>query len=374
MKAMVLAAGLGTRLRPLTDEISKPMIPVVNKPIMEHIIELLQAHNIRQLFVNLHYYAEAIRGYFLGGSRWGVDIWYSHEEELMGTAGGVKKVESYFRDDAFIVICGDVLTDINLSQLISFHKEKKALATIALTKVKDPSKYGVVITDEMGRIRDFQEKPSRKEALSNLASCGIYVFEPEILNYIPEEKFYDFGRNLFPLLVANSEPVYGFLHQDYWLDIGNPDAYMEGNFDALAGKVKVKLPGAQVGEDIWVGSGTFIADEVKLRPPLCIGRNCLVRNRAKLNGPVVIGDSNLIEEGAMFERGIKWENGHIGRGASILGGIIGDSTVVYSRARVLERAVIGTNCMVGADSVICEGARLNSNTFVAPGSEISSLS
>lgn len=261
MKAMVLAAGLGIRLRPLTDEIPKPMVLVVNKPVMEHVVELLQAHGITQLFVNLHYHAETIRRYFTDGSRWQVDLWHSHEKELMGTAGGVKKVEPFFKDGTFVVICGDILTDINLSRLIAFHRDKKALATIALTKAEDPSKYGVVVTDKMGRIQDFQEKPSRQEALSNLVSCGIYVLEPEIFNYIPQDKFYDFGRDLFPLLLRRKKRIYGFLHDYYWLDIGTLGAYVKGNFDALTGRVKVKLPGTPVKENIWVGEEAEVHGE-----------------------------------------------------------------------------------------------------------------
>ena len=302
---MLLAAGLGTRLRPLTDEMAKPMIPIVNKPVMEHVVELLVDQGITKLYANLHYEADLIRSHFGNGSKWGVDIGYSYEDRLLGTAGGLKKLEKYFHDGTFLVISSDVLTDIDLGPLIAFHKAKKAIATVAVTHVEDPSQYGVVKLDNSGLIIGFQEKPNLEEARSNLVNCGVYVFEPEIFKYIPSG-FYDFGKNLFPLLLEQEEMLYGLEHDNYWLDIGAIKTYLKGNFDALTGKVKVNIPGEQVDEKIWVGANTYISDTAKLCAPLCIGSKCMIKDYAMLIGPAVVGHNNSIEEGSFYTGGIKW--------------------------------------------------------------------
>lgn len=329
MRAMILGAGLGTRLRPLTDNISKPMIPVVNKPIMEHVIELLASQDIRDLIVNLHYEPEIIRQYFADGSKWGVNLTYSYEKCLLGTAGGLKKVKDFFDDRTFIIFSGDLLTDIQLGPLVDFHKKRGALATIALTKVEDPSKYGVVKTDKYGRIIAFQEKPSREEAVSNLISCGIYIFEPEIFDFIPAGKSYDFGKELFPFLFEKGERLYGFEHRDYWKDIGGLETYLSGNFDALTGRVRVKITGSMISDSIWVGEKTRIDSSVEMAAPLLIGSNCEVRRGVRLIGPTVIGDYNIVEEGAILHTVVKLANGYIGKDIHIMGGIVGNSSHVY---------------------------------------------
>lgn len=332
MKVMILAAGLGTRLRPLTEEIAKPMIPVVNKPVMEHIIELLASQGIKDLAVNLYYKPEIIATYFADGSKWGVDLTYSIEKSLLGNAGGLKKVKNFFGDDTFIVFSSDLLTDIELAPLIDFHKKRKALATIALTKVEDPSRFGVVETDKNGRIVAFQEKPLREEAVSNLVSCGIYVFEPEIFDYIPSGKFYDFGQDLFPFLFKKGEELYGFEHNDYWKDIGELETYRCGNFDALMGRVKVKLPGSLISESIWVGEETKIDGSVEMTAPLLIGSNCTVKKGVRLVGPTIIGDYSIIDEGAILHTVIKLANGYIGKNTHIVDGIVGDSSYISPQA------------------------------------------
>lgn len=310
------------------------MIPVVNKPVMEHIVELLARQGIKDLIANLYYKPEIITAHFSEGSKWGVNLSYSFEKSLLGTAGGLKKIKNFFDDRTFIVLCGDLLTDIELAPLVDFHKKRKALATIALTKVEDPSRYGVVKMDKDGRIIAFQEKPSKEEAVSNLISCGIYVFEPEIFDYIPSEKFYDFGQDLFPFLFREGERLYGFEHNDYWKDIGEVETYRCGNFDALTGRVKVNLPGSLVGESIWVGEKTKIDDSVEMTAPLLIGSNCTLKRGVKLVGPTIIGDYSVIDEGAILHTVIKLANGYIGKNTHIVDGIIGDSShispVTYS--------------------------------------------
>ncbi|MBM3707542.1 MAG: NDP-sugar synthase [Actinobacteria bacterium] len=363
-KAMVLAAGLGTRLRPLTDLISKPMAPIVNKPVMEHIIELLVKHNFKDVVCNLHWYPEAIKDYFGDGSRWGLSISYSYEEFLMGTAGGAKNVEDFFECQTFLIISGDALTDIDLTEVFKFHKRKGGIATLVLTEVDDPSQYGVVILDKEDKIVGFQEKPLAGEEKSNLANSGIYVFESDIFNYIQEKTFYDFGKNVFPDLLLKQIPYYGFKHSQYWNDVGGLEEYQRGNFDALEGKVKVNIPGKQIREGVWVGKNCRVQEEVVIIPPVCIGNSCTIKKGAKLFGPIILGDNTVVDERAVLYRGIKWGSGYIGKDASLIGAIIGYNAKIKDKASVLEKAVIGSKSIIGDGIIIHPSVKIMSNEVI----------
>jgi len=353
-KAMVLAAGLGTRLRPLTDLISKPMAPIVNRPVMEHIIKLLAKHGFKDIVCNLHYFPDEIKNHFRDGSKWGVNIVYSFEEELLGTAGGVKKVEDFFQGQTFLVISGDALTDINLSRAYDFHKGKKGTATLVLAKVEDTSQFGVVLIDDEKRIKGFQEKPLSGEAKSNLANSGIYFFEPDIFKYMPPKgQFYDFGKNLFPDLLEKDIPYYGYQHSRYWNDVGSLDEYQMGNFDALEGKVKVDIPGKMIKDGVWIGRNCKIQEDVIIIPPVCIGDDCTIKSGAKLYGPIILGNNTTVDERAILYRGIKWGSGYVGKDASLIGAIIGYAAEIKDKASVLEKAVIGSR------SVIKDGIKIH---------------
>jgi len=346
-KAMVLAAGLGTRLRPLTDLISKPMAPIVNRPVMEHIIRLLVEHNFTDIVCNLHWYPDEIRNYFGDGSKWGISIVYSYEKKLLGTAGGVKNVEDFFKDNTFLVISGDALTDINLTDAARFHKKKGGVATLILTEVEDTSQYGVVLLDIDDRIKGFQEKPLSGEAKSNLANSGIYFFQKEIFNYLPKRgKFCDFGKELFPNLLGKNVLYYGYRHHQYWNDVGNLDQYQQGNFDALEGKVKVSIPGKKIKEGVWVGKNCKIEEGVIIIPPVCIGDNCTIKKDAKLFGPIILGNNTIVDERAVLYRGIKWGSGYVGKDASLIGAIIGYDAKIKDKASILEKAVIGSRSII----------------------------
>ncbi len=361
-KAMVLAAGLGTRLRPLTDLISKPMAPIVNRPVMEHIIKLLAKHGFTDIVCNLHYFPDEIKNHFRDGSKWGVNIVYSFEEELLGTAGGVKKVEDFFQGQTFLVISGDALTDINLSRAHDFHKEKKGVTTLVLAEVEDTSQFGVVLLDDEKRIRGFQEKPLSGEAKSNLANSGIYFFEPDIFKYMPPRgQFYDFGKNLFPDLLEKDIPYYGYKHSKYWNDVGSLDEYQMGNFDALEGKVKVDIPGKMIKEGVWIGRNCKIQEDVIIIPPVCIGDDCTIRSGAKLYGPIILGDNTIVDERAILYRGIKWGSGYIGKDASLIGAIIGYAAEIKDKASVLEKAVIGSR------SIIKDGIKIHPSVKIMTG-------
>jgi len=363
MRAMILAAGLGTRLRPLTEEISKPMVPIVNRPVMEHTVDLLARHGFTEVYVNLHYHPDVITRHFEDGARWGLTITYSYEEELLGTAGGVKKLEKELGGKTFLVISGDALTDLDLTSLYRFHAAHGRIATLVITPVSDPSKYGVVITGEGGRIAGFQEKPSREEARSYVANSGIYVFEPEVLEMIPAG-FYDFGSQLFPRFLDEGIEFYGYQHSDYWNDVGSIEEYKAGNFDALTGKVKVKIPGVRIGDDVWIGDETIIEEEVVMVGPICIGAQCQVRKGARLFGPLVIGDRTIIDEGATLYRGIKWGDGYVGKDAHLMDTIVGWETEIGRGAALLSDTVVGHRTVIG------EGSIIHPSVSIMPGSVI----
>ncbi len=250
MKAMVLAAGLGTRLRPLTYEITKPMVPVLDRPVMEHILDLLKRHGFDEVIANLHYFPDSIKEYF--GDR----ISYRVEEELLGTAGGVRACRDFFGGEPFLVISGDALTDIDLGALAARHSEAGGMATLAVKKVPDTREYGVVLHDREGRITGFQEKPSPDEALSDLGNCGIYVFSPEIFDYFPERPFADWAQDVFPALLENDVPFHIHEIDEYWNDVGSLTELRQGTFDALGGELHLEMEGSEVQPGVTVAGDT----------------------------------------------------------------------------------------------------------------------
>ena len=274
---MLLGAGLGTRLRPITYELPKPMVPILGEPVMAHILRLLAGHGFREVVSNLHYFPDMIREYFGDGSGYGVDLTYSLEAELLGTAGGVRNVSGFLGGETFLIISGDALTDIDLTTLVGRHREAHrragAIGTLALKRVPDPSQLGVVIVAEDGRIQGFQEKPDPAEALSDLGSCGIYVFEPEIFDYFPRMDFVDWAKDVFPVLLEQDVPLYGHEIAQYWDDVGSIDEYRQGNFDALAGVVKLDVS-AQIEGGVRVGESSRLDGQVTIEPPVWVGEGC----------------------------------------------------------------------------------------------------
>ncbi len=308
---MLLAAGLGTRLRPITYEVPKPLVPVLGHPVMEHILRLLGRHGFDNVISNLHYFPEQIERRFGDGSAWGVRLSYSHERELLGTAGGVRNVRDHFGDETFLIISGDALTDIDLTALWEAHKAKGGIATLALKQVEDPSQLGVVIVAQDGRIQGFQEKPDRAEALSNLGSCGIYVMEPEIFDYFPDQPFVDWAQDVFPALLEQDVAFYGHEISDYWNDIGNIKEFRQGNFDALSGEVRVELEGGRVNPDVdWVEE-----------PPVYVGEGCEIGPGVRLIGPVVLGDGCKLGERASIRDSILWPGTEVAAHGVLIGAV-----------------------------------------------------
>lgn len=339
MKAMVLAAGVGSRLDPLTSRLPKPLVPITNVPVMEHIINLLKKHGYDDLIANLHYLPDQMRDYFKDGKRLGVDLSFRYEMELSGDAGGVRACRDFLKGDTFLVLMGDLLTDCDLSYIVSEHKRKGALASIAVKKVPDVEHFGVVVTDENSFITGFQEKPKKEEALSNLASTGIYVFEPEIFDYMPQEGSYGFGRQLFPSLVEKGEKVLGVEFSTYWSDVGTITQYRQSNFDALNGLVKVDIPGQRTvinNYEVFIGEGASLHNDVRIDGPVLLGARSTVGKGVRLSGSVVIGDDCVIDDNAVLNNVLTWSYSNVQSGARLENSIVGDSTVIAQDSKHFE--------------------------------------
>ena len=333
MKAMILAAGKGTRVRPITHTIPKPLIPILQKPVMEFLVELLRKHGFNQIMVNVSHLAEEIENYFRDGQRFGVEIGYSFEGrivdgelvgEALGSAGGLKKIQEFnpFFDDSFVVLCGDGLIDLDLTQVVRKHKEKGAIATVVTKSVprEEVSSYGVVVTDEDDRILAFQEKPSVEEALSTQINTGIYIFEPEIIDYIPPNQEYDIGSQLFPKLVELDLPFFAVNMDFEWIDIGKVPDYWEAVRSVLKGEVKnVQIPGKEVRPGVYTGLNVSVNwDKVEITGPVYIGAMTHIEDGAKIIGPTMIGPNCWICEGATVDNSVIFEYSRLGSGVCLL--------------------------------------------------------
>jgi len=324
MKAMVLAAGLGTRLRPLTYEITKPMVPVLDRPVMEHIVELLGKHGFDEVIANLHYFPDSIREYF------GERLEYRVEEELLGTAGGVRGCADFFGDEPFLVISGDALTDIDLTRFVERHRSSGGVATLAVKKVADTSEYGVVLHDSDGRITGFQEKPAPEEALSDLGNCGIYMFEPKIFDYFPARPFVDWANDVFPVLLENDVPFHIHELQEYWNDVGSLAELRQGTFDALRGELHLGVEGTEISPGVTVADGRELGPDVEVEGPVWIGADVRVGAGARLMGPVVLGDGAVVGERAQLRESIVFPGSEVADEAILIGAIAGHSGILQS--------------------------------------------
>jgi mannose-1-phosphate guanylyltransferase/mannose-1-phosphate guanylyltransferase/phosphomannomutase len=324
MKAMVLAAGLGTRLRPLTFEIPKPMVPVLDRPVMAHIVNLCERQGFDQLVANLHYFPDTIREYF--GDR----LEYRYEEELLGTAGGVRNVRDFFGEDPVVVISGDALTDLDLNKLVERHRSAGGIGTLTVKQVDDTQEYGVVLHDADGRIQGFQEKPHPDEALSDLGNCGIYCFSPEIFDYFPDTDFVDWANDVFPVLLENDVPFYIHEIEEYWNDVGSLDELRSGTFDALEGRLRIDVPGDEVAEGVRAGSGSQLPEDAEVAGPVWIGQDCQIGAGVKLMGPLVIGDGSRIGAGAALRESIVFPGTPVDDGEILIGAIHGHAGIVKS--------------------------------------------
>jgi mannose-1-phosphate guanylyltransferase len=327
MRAMVLAAGLGTRLRPLTYEITKPMVPVLDRPVMGHILDLLDSHGVEGVIANLHYFPDTIREFF------GERISYRYEPELLGTAGGVRACAEFFGDEPFLVISGDALTDIDVTALRERHVSSGGVATLSVKQVADTREYGVVLHDREGRITGFQEKPAPEEALSNLGNCGIYMFNPGIFDYFPERPFVDWAKDVFPVLLENDVPFHIHEVREYWNDVGSLAELRQGTFDALAGELHLQVEGSEVRPGVTVAGGTQLPDDAELEGQIWIGRDAAIGAGVRLTGPLVIGDEARVGDGAQLRSSILFPGTEVAAGAILIDAIAGHSGILESMRR-----------------------------------------
>jgi mannose-1-phosphate guanylyltransferase/mannose-1-phosphate guanylyltransferase/phosphomannomutase len=324
---MVLAAGLGTRLRPLTYEITKPMVPVLDRPVMEHILDLLSRHGFDDVVANLHYFPDSIRDHF------GERLSYRIEEELLGTAGGVRACAEFLGDEPFVVISGDALTDFDLSALAERHRESGGVATLAVKQVRDTREYGVVLHDRDGRITGFQEKPAPEEALSNLGNCGIYAFSPEIFDYFPKRPFVDWAQDVFPVLLENDVPFHIHEAHGYWNDVGSLSELRQGTFDALRGELHLEVDGEEVRPGVTVAGESPLREDTEIEGPAWIGHDVRLGTGVRLMGPLVIGDGASIGAGAQLRGSIIFPGTDIAANAILIGAIAGHGGILKSLRR-----------------------------------------
>ncbi len=352
-----MAGGEGTRLRPLTSNQPKPMVPIVGKPCMEHIVELLCRHGFEDIVVTVAFMPQAIRGYFGNGEAHNVRIRYSVEETPAGTAGSVKLAEDVL-DEPFLVISGDALCDIDLSALVRFHQEKEALVTIGLKSVDNPLEFGIVVTDDDGRIERFLEKPSWSQVFTDTINTGIYVVQPEVLRQIPTDRPYDFSKELFPLLLEKRRPLYGYVAEGYWQDIGNLDQYRQANFDALDERVALDIPGIRLRGNVWVGEGVELDDVESVEGPAFIGNYCRIDPGAHVGAYTVLSSSVALRDHARTARSIVDSSTYIGRSAVVEGAIVGRMCDIRAHARVQEGAAIGDQTTIGDEAVVFPSVRI----------------
>lgn len=348
MKAMILAGGLSTRLYPLTKQVPKPLVPVAGVPNAVHLIHYLHKYGFDEIAINLHYLSDAIVETLGDGSRFGVRLEYSHEPVLLGSAGGVKKIESFFGDETFVVVGCDDLTDLPLDRLVAFHRERNAVATIGLVECEEVDQYGVVVVDDRGKVVGFQEKPAKGTERSKKVNTGIYAFSPEIFRHIPAREFYDFGKQVFPELQSAGEPFYGYdARGAYWSDIGTPGEYRRASYDVV--NAKFVIPGTRANG---VEATASVDATAQLQGNVWIGAGARVSEGARVVGPSVIGDRVIVERNAVIERSIIWEGSTVGEGARLRESIVG-ANYRAAPGTHLDNAVVA-NEEVAADATAYE--------------------
>jgi len=340
---MILAGGLSTRLYPLTKQVPKPLVPVAGEPNAIHVIRYLRSFGIEEIAINVHYHADQIEQRLGDGSAWNVHLHYLYEDVLLGSAGAVKQMETFF-GETFVVIGCDDLTDIPLDEVIAFHRKRNSLATIALVEADDVSQYGVVVVDENGKIVGFQEKPAPGTEKSHLVNTGVYVFEPAIFGHIPAGEFYDFGKQVFPALQSAGAAFYGLaLEGAYWSDIGTPSEYIRATRDVLSGRMR--LPGNERARG--TAKTAQIGADVKIEGDVHVGERCRIGERARIQGPSVLDDDVVVGADAVIDRSIVWDRARVGARAHLIESIVGIDYVVDDAAH-LHGAIVANDDEVKA--------------------------
>ena len=371
MKAVIMAGGEGTRLRPLTSNQPKPLMTLANRPMMEHIVRLLKEHGFDDIVVTLAFLPQSIRTYFGDGSEFGVRMVYATEETPLGTAGSVRNARDELTEP-FLVISGDVLTDIDLSEVVRFHSDRGSMATLALKSMENPLEFGIVITRDDGSIERFLEKPTWGQVFSDTVNTGIYVCNPEIFDYIPEGESVDFSSDVFPRLLADGKPLYGFVADGYWEDVGTLEAYLRVHKDVLDGAVSIAVPGFRAAEGVWLGEGTEVDPGARIDGPCVVGDFCKVEAGARLREYTVLGNNVMVRADGHLQRTVVHDNAYLSQGVRLRGTVISRSCDLRAHVRCEEGVVIGDNCFVGEHAVINQGVKVYPFKTVEPGAVINS--
>ncbi len=369
MKAVVMAGGEGSRLRPLTIGRPKPLVPIVNRTVMGHILDLLRFHGFSDVVVTLRFMASAIQDHFDDGSHHGLKLTYCIEESPLGTAGSVKNAAEHLTgDEPILIISGDALTDFDLQAVLCAHRERGALATMMLTRVPNPAEYGIVITDAQSNIVRFLEKPGWSDIVTDTVNTGIYVLEPQVLDLIPRDRPFDFSIDLFPAMLQAGLPLYGYVADGYWCDVGTIEEYHRANADVLYGRIKLPTPvGTHLGGGVYVGSDVEIAPNAQLYGPVYLGNEVKVKDGVRIYGPAVVRDYTVVDNYTLIERSVLWRNNYIGESCEVRGAIVVRECSLKSQVMVFEGAVIGDNCVVGEGSIIHPGVKLWPRKEIEPG-------
>lgn len=345
MKALILIGGLGTRLRPLTCHTPKPLLPIVNRPFLEYQFELLKRHGVKNIILCVSYMPHAFEDYFGDGKKWGVHLTYVHEKEPMGTGGAIRNAAPHI-DEPIIILNGDILTDIDIAAMMKYHEQKKAVVTIGLTRVKDPTIYGLVETDKDGLIKRFLEKPTWDEVTCNTINAGVYIFEPHIIDLIPDGVNYSVERGLFPNLLRDARPMAGYTSNGYWMDIGTIDKYMQAHVDMMNRSVDYDLPGRMKQDNLWVGKNLTWGKNIELNGRLVCGDHVTIADNVQIKGNVSLGDHVTI-----------------GENVTVIDSVILGKTKVGPDVR-LENALVGENCIIEENAIISPSVALGNGTVI----------
>jgi len=367
LKGVILAGGKGTRMRPLTYLSPKPMLPLINRPFMEHFILRLKSYGITDIILSVQYLPEIFYEYFGNGSKFGINLKCVEEETPLGTCGAVKNVEKFLGNEAFMVFNGDILSSINLKNMISFHKSKKADITISLASVEDPTAYGLVPVDKNGRVKEFLEKPSLEEITTNLINAGTYIIESHIMGHVPPGENYSFERGLFPKALKLGYKIYGFVSDAYWLDLGTPEKYMTAHIDILDKKVDFKYPYKKVYPNIYIGNGAKYKKENLTTGPIVIGENTVIEQNTKILPLTVIGSGCVIGSDSSISESIVFDGASIGKNCIIRNSIIAKNVKVGNNVRIEGNSIVGDNSVIEDNNILRNGIRINVNSKVLRG-------
>ena len=365
MQAVILVGGQGTRLRPLTLTVPKPMLPLMNRPFLEFQIGLCRRHGIEEIIMSTAYKPEVFKEHFGDGGRLGVKLTYVTEEEPLDTCGAVKNVERYI-DGTFLVFNGDVLTDLDLTNLIAFHRAKKGKASLYLTRVEDPTAYGLVPLDRKGRITEFLEKPSWDQVVTDLINAGTYVLEPELLDRVPPDEPYSFERQLFPGMLEDDIPMYGFPNEAYWMDIGTPAKYLQAHYDILHRMMPFDFEGDEIRPSVWAGEGTVISPEAAVFGPTLIGAGCRVAPHATISSNCVLGPDCVLDEGAHLEGAVLHEGSTVGSESVLRRCVVSSGVKIGERVHISDQAVLGGGVQVGDENDLKYGIKVWPDAKIPP--------